>query len=211
MATFFSRMVMWRNPLTRSIPRKLLTETVKFPGVEGLPMSGGQSAVSSTATFTQPSYPNHGQPNSYQAPTSGSSVSFPANGVPHSTPDNAQALPATPRAYTQNSTASGINNPRSTLSQKNSTGDNWNDVTQQINQASSRIIAPGTEATMAATANASEPSFKEQSLQAASESWQATSWLLWLLLLLLLLYLLARWLDRRWQRARAKKRAAGTR
>ena len=186
-------------------------EDLVYPSVEGLPMSGGQSAVSSTATFTQSSYPNRGQPNSYQAPTSGSSVSFPANGVPHSTPDNAQALPATPRAYTQNSTASGINNPRSTLSQKNSTGDNWNDATQQVNQASSRIITPATGVTTAATANAAEPSLKEQAVQAASESWQATSWLLWLLLLLLLLYLLARRLDRRWQRAQAKKRATGTR
>jgi prepilin-type N-terminal cleavage/methylation domain-containing protein/prepilin-type processing-associated H-X9-DG protein len=186
-------------------------EDLVYPSVKDLPMPGGQSAVSSTATITQPSYPNPSQPNPYQAPASGSSGSFPANGVPHPTPNNAPVFPATPRAYAQNSSASGINNPRSTLSQKNFTGDNWNDATQQISQASSQIIAPGTEATTAATANAAEPSLKEQAAQAASESWQATGWLLWLLLMLLLLYLLARWLDRRWQRARVKKRAAGTR
>jgi prepilin-type N-terminal cleavage/methylation domain-containing protein len=186
-------------------------EDVVYPSVKETAITGWQPAISGTTTITPPSYPNHSQPNPYQAPAPGSSGSFPASGLPHPTPNNAPALPATPRAYAQNSSASGINNLRSTLPQKNSTRDNWNDATQRINQASSRIISPGTEATTAATANAVEPSLKEQALQAVSESWQATGWLLWLLLLLLFLYLMARWLDCRWQRARAKKRAAGTR
>ena len=76
-------------------------EDLVYPSVEGLPMSGGQSAVSSTATFTQPSYrtmvsqiPIKRRPQVHQ-------LFFPANGVPHSTPDNAQALPPVPSLHTK--------------------------------------------------------------------------------------------------------------
>ena len=186
-------------------------EDLVYPSVKDLPMPGGQSAVSSTATVTQPSYPNRGLPNPYQAPASGSSGYFSANSVPRSTPNNATASSANPRLYAQNSTSSGVNNSRSTFPQNNLPGDNWNEATQQISQASRQNITSETGATLAATANAAEPSLKEQAAQAASESWQATSWLLWLLLLLLLICLIARWLDRRWQRTRSRKFSARSR
>jgi prepilin-type N-terminal cleavage/methylation domain-containing protein/prepilin-type processing-associated H-X9-DG protein len=188
-----------------------LTEDLVRPSVKPSVIVGGPNLSSAKKPYLTPAYPGNNQPNGNPAPTSGSSGPFPANGMPLSTPSSAAASSANSRTYAQNSTASGINNPRSTFPQKNSTGDNWNDATQQISQASGQNIIPETGGTLAATPNAVEPSLKEQATRAARESWQATSWLFWLLLLLLLLYLLARWLDRRWQRARSRKLLARSR
>jgi prepilin-type N-terminal cleavage/methylation domain-containing protein/prepilin-type processing-associated H-X9-DG protein len=185
-----------------------LMEDLVRPSVKQSEITGGLNASSAKNPNSTPVYPDINQPNGNPAPTSGSSGSFPANGVALSTPRSAAASSANSRTYAQNSTASGINNPRSTFQQKNPTGDNWNDATQQISQASRQNITPETGGTLAATANVAELSLKEQAVYAAHESWEATSWILWLLLLLLLLYLLARWLDRRWQRTRARKHRA---
>ena len=188
-----------------------LREDLVLPTVKPSEITGGLNASTAKSPYSTPAHPGNNQPNENPAPASGPLGSFSANGVPPSTPSSAAASSARPRTYAQNSNASGINDHRSTFSQNNSTGDNWNDATQQTSQASRQSITPEPGGTLAATANPAEPSLKEQAARAARESWQATSWLFWLLLLLLMLCLLARWLDHRWQRARAKRRIARTR
>jgi prepilin-type N-terminal cleavage/methylation domain-containing protein/prepilin-type processing-associated H-X9-DG protein len=185
-------------------------ELILIPWLNQTGMTGWQSALNRKPTSTGPTYLVNNQPNARQTPASSFSGSSSQNSKPTS-PEKASSFSASSPAFAQNLTTSGTHNLPSNPSQMNSTGANWNDATQQVDQASNRIIPPETGVAVAASADAEEPTVKEQVSRAARESWQATSWLLWLLLLLILLYLLARWLDRRWQRARTRRISSRTR
>jgi prepilin-type N-terminal cleavage/methylation domain-containing protein/prepilin-type processing-associated H-X9-DG protein len=184
-----------------------ILEALVSPDVEETAITGGQNTSSGTATITTPSYPDHRQPNPNQPPDSGFSGSSPTNGAPIS-PNSAPSSSAQPSAFVQSSTKFASDNPHSYPLKQTAPQSNWDETTQQTNQAAWRIVSPETKLAVVAIVNPREPSLKEQAAQAARESWKATSWLLWLLLFLLLLILLARWLDRRWQRAQAKKLSA---
>src|SRR5208337_5188425 len=101
-----------------------LREDLVLPTVKQSEITGGPNASSAKNLYSTPAYPGNNQPNENPAPASGPSGSFPANGSPPSTPSSAAASSARPRTYAQNSTASGINDHRSTLPQNNSTVDN---------------------------------------------------------------------------------------
>jgi prepilin-type N-terminal cleavage/methylation domain-containing protein/prepilin-type processing-associated H-X9-DG protein len=192
-------------------PKEITTlEALVSPDVKETAITGGQNTSSGTATITTPSYPDHRQPNPYQAPDSSVSSSPSANGT-LSSPNSAPSSSAKQAAFAQDSAKFASDNPHLNPSTQTSLNSNWDEATQLTNKAVGRIVSPETKPSAVAAVNPRELSLKEQAAQAARESWEATSWLLWLLLLLLLLILMTRWLDRHWQRVGAKKRAAKSR
>jgi prepilin-type N-terminal cleavage/methylation domain-containing protein/prepilin-type processing-associated H-X9-DG protein len=196
------------NAIVKS--EEAVDEPIFVPWVNKTAPPGWQPALNRTPPGKTPTYSVNNQPNSYQTPATSLSGSPPENSVSSSSKNITSSSPAKPSAFSQDSTKFTTGNPRLNPPSQTSFNSQWNDAAQ-TNKAVRQIALAETKPSMSVIANAAKPSLKEQAVQAASESWQATSWLLWLLLLLLLLYLLARWLDRRWQRARARKYSARSR
>jgi prepilin-type N-terminal cleavage/methylation domain-containing protein/prepilin-type processing-associated H-X9-DG protein len=186
-------------------------ELIFIPWLNETATPGWQSALNRTPTGKTSTYTANSRPNSYQTPASSLSGPPTENSVSSSPKGIATSSPAKPAAFAQSSTKFASDNPHLYPLKQTAPQSNWDETTQQTNQAAWRIVSPETKLAVVAIVNLRESSLKEQAAQAARESWKATSWLLWLMLLLLLIILMARWLDRRWQRTWAKRRPAKSR